>query len=67
MQRRYLDPVSGQAGYYGLVEEDGNVALATVRLRIENRTLSEAEWYLARADDPGLSGPRQSGRPPANC
>jgi hypothetical protein len=66
MQRRYLDPVSGQAGYYGLIEEDGNVALATVRLRIENRALTEAEWYLARASDPGLNGPRQPGRPPAN-
>ena len=66
MQRRYLDPVSGQAGYYGLIEEGGNVALATVRLRIERRTLTEAEWYLARANDPGLNGPRQPGRPPAN-
>src|SRR5262249_12279124 len=66
MQRRYLDAVSGQAGYYGLIEEGGDVALATVRLRIENRTLTEAEWYLARANDPGLNGPRQSGRPPAN-
>ena len=66
MQRRYLDPVSGQAGYYGLVEEDGGVALATVRVRIENRKLTEAEWYLARANDPGLNGPRQAGRPPAN-
>jgi hypothetical protein len=66
MQRRYLDPVSGQAGYYGLVEEGGNVAVATVRLRIEHRTLTEAEWYLARANDPGLNGPRQPGRPPAN-
>ena len=34
MQRRYLDPVSGQAGYYGLIEEAGNVALATVRVRV---------------------------------
>lgn len=66
MQRRYLDPVSGQAGYYGLVEEGGSVALATVRLRIERRAVTEAEWYLARADDPGLNGPRQPGRPPAN-
>ncbi|PWT79995.1 MAG: hypothetical protein C5B57_12970 [Blastocatellia bacterium] len=66
MQRRYLDAVSGQAGYYGLIEEDGAVALATVRLRIENRRLTEAEWYLARANDPGLNGPRQPGRPPAN-
>ena len=33
MQRRYVDEVSGQAGYYGLIEEAGSVALATVRLR----------------------------------
>jgi hypothetical protein len=66
MQRRYLDPVSGQAGYYGLIEEGGEVALATVRLRVEDRKLTEAEWYLARGNDPGLNGPRQPGRPPAN-
>ncbi len=66
MQRRYVDEVTGQAGYYGLVEESAGVALATVRLRVENRRLTEAEWYLARADDPGLNGPRQPGRPPAN-
>jgi len=66
MQRRYLDPVSGQAGYYGLVQEGGAVALVTVRLRVQNRRLTEAEWYLARENDPGLNGPRQPGRPPAN-
>src|ERR1700674_2301571 len=37
MQRRYLDPGSGQAGYYGLIDEGGTTALATVRLRVENR------------------------------
>jgi hypothetical protein len=66
VQRRYLDPVSGQAGYYGTVEEGGSTAIVTVRVRVENRQLTEAEWYLARADDPGLNGPRQPGRPPAN-
>jgi hypothetical protein len=66
MQRRYLDEVSGQAGYYGLIEEGDSVALATVRLRVENRKIVEAEWYLARANDPGLNGARQPGRPPAN-
>jgi hypothetical protein len=48
MQRRYVDPVSGQAGYYGLIEEGSSVALATVRLRVQNRRLTEAEWYIAR-------------------
>jgi len=66
VQRRFLDPTSGQAAYYGLVEEGGNPAIVTVRVRVENRKLTEAEWFLARPDDPGLNGPRQPGRPPAN-
>ena len=66
MQRRYLDAVSGQAAYYGIVQEGADSAIVTVRIRVEHRTLTEAEWYLARANDPGLNGPRQPGRPPAN-
>ena len=65
-QRRYFDPVSGQAAYYGIVEEGESSAIVTVRVRVEHRKLTEAEWYLARPDDPGLNGPRQPGRPPAN-
>jgi hypothetical protein len=66
VQRRYLDTVSGQAAYYGIVEEGSNSAIVTVRVRVQNRKLTEAEWFLARANDPGLSGPRQPGAPPAN-
>jgi len=66
VQRRYLDAVTGQAAYYGTVEEGSATAIVTVRVRVENRQLTEAEWFLARADDPGLNGPRQPGRPPAN-
>ena len=66
VQRRYLDPVSGQAAYYGTVQEGSATAIVTVRVRVEGGKLTEAEWYLARADDPGLNGPRQPGRAPAN-
>ena len=70
VQRRFLDAVTGQAAYYGTLEEGGkdggNTILATVRVRVENRQLTEAEWHIARPDDPGLNGPRQPGRPPAN-
>jgi hypothetical protein len=66
IERRYLDVVSGQAAYYGIVQEGADSAIVTVRVRVENRKLTEAEWYLARANDPGLNGPRQPGRPPAN-
>ena len=65
-QRRYFDPVAGQAGYYGTVEEGSETAIVTVRVKVENRKLTEAEWMLARANDPGLAGPRQPGGPPAN-
>src|SRR6478735_3186897 len=66
LQRRFLDPVSGQAGYYGIVKEGDEEAIVTVRLRVENRKLIEAEWYIARANDAGLQGPRRAGGPPAN-
>jgi hypothetical protein len=66
VQRRYFDPVSGQAGYYGTVMEGDATAIVTVRLRVENRELTEAEWYVARENDPGLRGARQPGGPPAN-
>jgi len=66
VQRTYVDDVSGQAAYFGTVEEGGETAIVTVRVKVENRAITEAEWYLARADDPGLGGPRQPGGPPAN-
>ena len=66
VQRRYLDPVSGQAGYYGTVEEGSETPIVTVRVKVENRKITEAEWMLARANDPGLAGARQPGGPPAN-
>ncbi|HEY0963109.1 MAG TPA: hypothetical protein VGE69_12220 [Pseudomonadales bacterium] len=66
VQRRYFDPVSGQAGYYGSVEEGASSALVTVRIKVENHEITEAEWYIARENDPGLSGQRQPGSPPAN-
>src|SRR5262249_47323024 len=41
VQSRYLDPVSGQAGYFGLVEESGAPAIVSVRLKIENKKITE--------------------------
>jgi hypothetical protein len=66
VQRRYLDAVTGQAAYFGTVEEGDSTAIVNVRVRVENRKVTEVEWYLARENDPGLSGPRQPGRGPAN-
>jgi len=57
VQRRYFDPVSGQAGYFGLLEESGAPVIATVRLKVENKRITEAEWVISRKGDPGLNGP----------
>ena len=66
LQRRYLDPVSGQAGYFGIVEEGGTSAIVTVRVKVEGRRITEAEWLIARKGDPGLNGPAQPGQPAGN-
>ncbi len=56
LQRRYLDAVSGQAAYFGTLEESGKTAIVTVRVRVENRKITEAEWCIARPGDVGLNG-----------
>src|SRR4051812_27136137 len=43
IQRRFFDPVTGQAGFYGIVKEGDDDAIVTVRLRVDNRKLTEAE------------------------
>jgi hypothetical protein len=57
VQRRFMDPVSGQAGYFGLVEQGGSPAIATLRLKVEDRKVSEAEWVIARKDAWGPTAP----------
>src|SRR5882724_12500095 len=66
LQRRYLDPVSGQAGYFGIVEEGANTAIVTLRVKVENKKITEAEWLIARKGDPGLNGPAAPGQPAGN-
>ena len=56
LQRRYMDPVSGQAGYFGLIEEKGVISIVTLHLRLVGRKVSEAEWILARKGDSGPNG-----------
>ena len=59
MQRRYLDTVTGQAAFFGLVDESGETAIASVRVKVENREILEAEWYIGRAGQPGMAGAPQ--------
>ncbi len=66
LQRRYIDPVSQQAAYFGVVEEGEGSAIITVRVKVDQRKISEAEWLIARKGDPGLNGPQEPGKPAGN-
>ena len=62
VQRRYIDPVSGQAAYYGIVEENGKLAIVTARLRVEDRAITEGRVvYRSRRR------PRPARREAAEC
>lgn len=61
VQRRYIDVATGNVGFFGTIEEhSGNAAVVTLRLRVDDRKVSEAEWYLARKGDPGMGAGAQS-------
>jgi hypothetical protein len=43
VQRRYFDPVSSQAAYYGTVREGDETPIVTVRVRVESDQITEAD------------------------
>lgn len=55
-QRRYFDPVSGHAAFFGVATDGGQPAVVSLRVRIENRQITEGEWHIAHRGDPGISG-----------
>ena len=57
MQRRYLDAVTGQAAYFGIIKEGNAQAVVTVRIKVDDRKISEAEWIVARTGEFGPNGP----------
>jgi hypothetical protein len=66
VQRKYYDPVQGQAAFIGLIDEGANGAIVALRLRVENRKITEAEWIVDRKNDPGLNGLTPTGESSGN-
>lgn len=56
LQRRYYDPIGKTAGYFGLLDESGEPAIVALRLKVENRMITEAEWHIGRESHAGISG-----------
>jgi len=51
---RFADPLTGQVGYFGTVTETEETAGFTVRLKVENGLVSEAETLVVRQLDSGI-------------
>jgi hypothetical protein len=56
IQRHYLDTAQGQAGYFGTVMMGSEEAVVALRLKVQWDQNTEAEWFIARKGDPGLTG-----------
>jgi hypothetical protein len=56
VQRRYFDPVTGNAEFFGLVTDNGQPAILSIRLHVANAQITESEWHIAHKGDPGISG-----------
>jgi len=64
VQRRFLDTAQSQAGYYGTLQLGDEEAVVALRLRVGNNQVTQAEWFVARQGDPGMTG--EPGKTPFN-
>jgi hypothetical protein len=63
--RRYYDPVTGQAAFFGVLNEGAEPTVTTVRIHVEDRKITEAEWFIARRVAAGINGFDAQGKPQA--
>lgn len=45
----FADPVAGQVGFYGTLDEHGHPAILGLRLKVEQRRISEMEAFVIRS------------------
>jgi hypothetical protein len=68
VQRHYLDAVSGQAAYFGHIEEGAGSAtktgIATLRIRVVDRQITEGELVMGRPGEGLLSVDGLTAHPP---
>jgi hypothetical protein len=51
---RFADPLTGQVGFFGTVTETTDTSAYTLRLKVENGRISEAETLIVRQADSGI-------------
>lgn len=59
--RYYLDPTTGQALWFGVVESTERPReVAMVRLKVQNREIAEAEWFITAPMLASMDGPPEA-------
>jgi len=69
LQRRYLDPVNESAAYFGLLTKDGHDQITSLRVQVQGRKVSEAEWIFGTQGPGGVGEANPAGlvkSPPPN-
>lgn len=56
VDNRYYDPETGQAEFFGTIEEGDATGIAALRIKVQYGKVTEAEWNIARRDSPGSRG-----------
>lgn len=56
LDRRYYDPDTQQAEFYGTIKEEKGTAIVSLRMKLHGEQIGEAEWHVARATDPDIMG-----------
>jgi len=56
LDRRYYDPETAQAEFFGTVKEGDDTAIVSLRLKLHGEQIGEAEWHVAKASDPDIYG-----------
>jgi hypothetical protein len=65
VDRRYYDPISEQAAFFGILNEGEEPTVTSVRIRVEAGKITEGEWIIARRVAAGINGFDAQGKPQA--
>jgi hypothetical protein len=60
-QGRYFDPVNETAAFLGLLKQDGQETITSVRIRVVDHRVSEAEWITGRLGMGGIGSENAQG------
>lgn len=54
----FADPAAGQAGFFGVLDEGGPLAIFALRLKVADQAIAEVETIVSRSSDHALFAPQ---------